>query len=83
VKHDDEVTVELPETVPVFPLPNTVLFPRTVLPLHIFEPRYRLMLADCLAADERFGLLPPARDGSPPRPGTVGCIARKTVMPAA
>jgi Lon protease-like protein len=34
------------------------------------------MLADCLAADERFGLLPPAPDGSPPRSGTVGCIAR-------
>jgi hypothetical protein len=34
------------------------------------------MLTDCLEADERFGLLPPDRDGSPPRPGTVGCVAR-------
>jgi Lon protease-like protein len=38
-----------PETgmvLPVFPLPNTVFFPRTTLPLHIFEPRYRQMLTD-------------------------------------
>jgi Lon protease-like protein len=37
--------------VPVFPLPHVVLFPEALLPLHIFEPRYRKMLADCLAAD--------------------------------
>ncbi len=35
---------------PVFPLPRLVFFPNTMLPLHIFEPRYRKMLADCLAA---------------------------------
>ena len=33
---------------PVFPLPQAVLFPRALLPLHIFEPRYRAMLAHCL-----------------------------------
>jgi Lon protease-like protein len=38
--------------VPVFPLPKLVLFPGTSLPLHIFEPRYRDMLADTLAGDE-------------------------------
>lgn len=38
------------ESVPVFPLPETVLFPEARLPLHIFEPRYRTMLADCLAS---------------------------------
>ena len=32
---------------PVFPLPQAVLFPRALLPLHIFEPRYRAMLAHC------------------------------------
>jgi Lon protease-like protein len=37
------------EALPVFPLPGIVLFPGTMLPLHIFEPRYRAMLADCLA----------------------------------
>jgi uncharacterized protein len=37
--------------VPVFPLPRLVLFPGTLLPLHIFEPRYRAMVADCLRAE--------------------------------
>ena len=39
---------DLPEAVPLFPLPNVVLFPRAVLPLHIFEDRYRQMVADVL-----------------------------------
>jgi hypothetical protein len=38
-------------TVPLFPLPNVVLFPRAVLPLHIFEERYKAMTADVLAGD--------------------------------
>jgi|SRR5215471_2554281 len=37
------------KALPVFPLPKTVLFPGAVLPLHIFEPRYRAMIGDCLA----------------------------------
>lgn len=41
----------LPDIVPVFPLPGVVLFPRQVLPLHIFEPRYREMTADALEGD--------------------------------
>lgn len=36
----------IPNRVPVFPLPNVVFFPKTYLPLHIFEPRYRQMVAD-------------------------------------
>jgi Lon protease-like protein len=56
-----------------------VLFPGTPLPLHIFEPRYKRMLADCLSADRRFGITPvhPARDV--PEPGTVGCVAEVRV----
>jgi Lon protease-like protein len=42
-----------PLQVPVFPLPKLVLFPGTYLPLHIFEPRYRDMLADALAGQQR------------------------------
>ncbi len=42
---------------PLFPLPNLVFFPRTRLPLHIFEPRYRQMVADAVAADHRFGIV--------------------------
>ena len=37
------------DALPLFPLPQVVLFPEAVLPLHVFEPRYRTMLRDCLA----------------------------------
>ena len=59
---------------PLFPL-SVVLFPGTPLPLHIFEPRYRQMLADCLAGDRRFGITPLTADDEAPTAGTVGCIA--------
>jgi Lon protease-like protein len=62
---------------PVFPL-SVVLFPGTPMPLHIFEPRYRRMLEDCLAGDRRFGITPPGR-GEAPDPGMVGCIAEVRV----
>lgn len=44
-------------TVPIFPLPNVVLFPETVLPLHIFEPRYKEMITDALAGDQMIGIV--------------------------
>jgi ATP-dependent Lon protease len=64
----------MPLRLPIFPL-GVVLFPGTPLPLHIFEPRYRRMLADCLAGDRRFGITPGGATGELPEPGTVGCIA--------
>ena len=45
------------ELLPLFPLPNVVLFPNVFLPLHIFEPRYREMTADALAADRLIGMV--------------------------
>jgi hypothetical protein len=42
--------------IPVFPLPDVVLFPGVFLPLHIFELRYREMVKDCLAADRLIGI---------------------------
>ena len=64
------------EHLPLFPLP-LVLFPGTALPLHIFEPRYRTMLADCLEGDKRFGIvrLPEGVAEAEIAPGTVGCLA--------
>jgi ATP-dependent Lon protease len=63
---------------PVFPL-TVVLFPGTPMPLHIFEPRYRQMLEDCLAGDRRFGITPTGRTGEAPDPGMVGCTAEVRV----
>lgn len=46
----------LPSLIPLFPLPDTVLFPRMPLPLHVFEPRYRKMVADALAGHRTIGM---------------------------
>jgi Lon protease-like protein len=45
------------EFLPLFPLPNVVLFPNVFLPLHIFEPRYRQMVADALEGDRMIGMV--------------------------
>ena len=45
---ENSMQVFLPQIIPIFPLPNVVLFPNTHLPLHIFEYRYREMIQDIL-----------------------------------
>jgi uncharacterized protein len=45
------------DLLPLFPLPNVVLFPNVFLPLHIFEPRYRAMTADAVASDRVIGMV--------------------------
>jgi uncharacterized protein len=45
------------DLLPIFPLPSVVLFPNVFLPLHIFEPRYREMVADALKADRMIGMV--------------------------
>jgi Lon protease-like protein len=53
----DSVTpFTIPERIPVFPLPNVVLFPKTYLPLHIFEPRYRAMVSDAAMSGQCIGM---------------------------
>ncbi len=49
-----DIALDLPDVLPVMPLGNTVFFPHAVLPLHIFEPRYREMLNDALATHRMF-----------------------------
>jgi len=67
----------LPSTLPIFPLPNVVLFPNVFLPLHIFEPRYRQLVNDALAGERMIGmvLLQDGDDDSTPAPAIydVGC----------
>ncbi|MDX1647911.1 MAG: LON peptidase substrate-binding domain-containing protein [Longimicrobiales bacterium] len=61
---------------PLFPLP-TVLLPRALMPLHIFEPRYRQMVRDRLEADRRFGMVYHDWDRQGPflsEPGRIGCV---------
>jgi Lon protease-like protein len=47
----------LSDLLPLFPLPNVVLFPGVFLPLHVFEPRYREMVSDALAGDRLIGMV--------------------------
>lgn len=44
------------KTIPIFPLPDVTLFPGTYLPLHIFEPRYRLMIEYCSESDDELAV---------------------------
>ena len=61
----------LPEILPVFPLTGVMLLPGTVLPLHIFEPRYRALVEDTLEGEKIFGMiqpLAPQNDNRGPQP---------------
>ena len=58
----------------IFPLPGAILYPGLSLPLHIFEPRYRALVADALARDRRIAMIQPqaAEEGAPLY--SVGCV---------
>ncbi len=62
--------------VPVFPLAGALLFPRSQLPLHIFEPRYRAMVRDALAGDRLIAMVQPKDGGEPPALFEIGCLGR-------
>ncbi|MDB5658699.1 MAG: ATP-dependent protease [Cypionkella sp.] len=72
--------VDLPDTLPLFPLPGALLLPRARLPLHIFEPRYLAMLEDCMKTPHRLiGMIQP-REGpnGEKRLSAIGCAGRLT-----
>ena len=60
--------------VPLFPLPGAILFPRSQLPLHIFEPRYREMVRDAIDGAGRIGMIQPKGDDEGAALYRVGCI---------
>jgi Lon protease-like protein len=78
-------SADLPEVIPVFPLPGALLLPRGQLPLNIFEPRYLAMVDDSLRDGHRLiGMIQPdpGRPGTEEKPAlfTVGCIGRITQL---
>jgi len=73
--------MSLPSFIPIFPLPNVVLFPEVPLPLHIFEPRYRVMVRNALAGSGVIGMVLLRGDWEPeyygaPEVYRVGCAGR-------
>lgn len=81
--------MDVPDVIPIFPLPKTVLLPGEVLPLHIFEPRYRALVRDAVATHKVIGIVGvvPGFEhelpGSPPvrEMGCVGYIASHEELP--
>ncbi|PRY20894.1 hypothetical protein CLV78_11148 [Aliiruegeria haliotis] len=76
-------TSDLPDTIPLFPLPGALLLPRARLPLHIFEPRYLAMLDDTLKTSHRLiGMVQPREvpDGEADRLHSIGCAGRLTAF---
>lgn len=80
---------DLPDVMPLFPLPGALLLPRARLPLHIFEPRYLQMLEDCMKTPTRLiGMIQPrdvphqsaGQTSGPPerRLQAIGCAGRLT-----
>jgi Lon protease-like protein len=77
--------IDLPEVIPVFPLPGALLLPRGQMPLNIFEPRYLAMIDDALRDGHRLiGMIQPdvAHAGSPEKPRlfNIGCVGRITQL---
>jgi hypothetical protein len=71
---------DLPDLIPVFPLPGALMLPRARLPLHIFEPRYLAMIEDCLKTKHRLiGMIQPRETpGGEKRLQAIGCAGRLT-----
>jgi uncharacterized protein len=71
---------DLPDKIPLFPLPGALLLPRGRLPLNIFEPRYLSMLDDTLKTSDRLiGMIQPMHsedEGEAPRLHQIGCVGR-------
>lgn len=78
---------DLPDLIPIFPLPGALLLPRARLPLNIFEPRYLAMLEDTLKTQNRLiGMIQPVvgpedrKSAEPPRLHRIGCAGRVTAF---
>ena len=72
---------ELPHKIPVFPLSNFIIFPKTTVPLNIFEPRYIDMINDSMKSNKTIGMIQPktsASGNNVPELHEVGCLGKIT-----
>jgi len=83
----DLAPIRIPSVIPLLPLPNVVFFPRTYLPLHIFESRYRRMVRDAAASHQMIGMVllkegwETDYEGSPPI-FPIGAVGRMVTVQA-
>ena len=68
----------LPKKISVFPLPNFIIFPNTLVPLNIFEPRYIKMIDDSMKTDRIIGMVQPRNKNKTPELYSIGCAGRIT-----
>ena len=67
----------LPNKISVFPLSNAIFFPRTILPLNIFEDRYLQLVDDCMKENRMFGMVQPRNSTDiSPKVYSVGCLGK-------
>ena len=71
---------DLPKILPVFPLSNFIIFPKTAVPLNIFEPRYIEMIDDAIKGNRMIGIIQPKKSGDLKKPNlyNVGCAGKIT-----
>ena len=74
------ISSELPKIIPVFPLSNFIIFPKTAVPLNIFEPRYIEMVNDSMKSNKLIGMIQPKKskdvDNLVPELHDVGCLGK-------
>ena len=71
----------IPKIVPVFPISNFIIFPKTTVPLNIFEPRYIDMINDCMKSNKFVGMIQPKKindEHAPPILHKIGCLGKIT-----
>ena len=70
--------INIPEEISIFPLANAVFFPNTILPLNIFEPRYKKMVEDALASNKMIGMIQTKGNNNSNKPEvfSVGCLGK-------
>ena len=72
----------LPKKIPVFPLSNFIIFPKTAVPLNIFEPRYVDMVNDCMKSNKLIGMVQPKKQKNNTKENDelheVGCLGKIT-----
>ena len=70
---------DLPNSIPVFPLSNFIIFPKTTVPLNIFEPRYIEMVNDSMKSNKLIGMIQPKNTNNEediPKLHNIGCLGK-------